>query len=162
MKLLSIAFALFSTVFTVASAASLHNGTAQFGMGTGGFNFGVGYDYMYNQAQSLGGHFHYYSKDDKKGANGVMIIGATTGFHFFKGDWDFALTPSLDIVNIDGVDKTKGSKTGFGPGLSVGLLTALNEKVSLGFDFVHHYVWFGDDYRGKVIDDLNVKVRVGF
>lgn len=158
MKLLTLALAFFSTA---ASAAALHNAHVNAGMANGGFNFGAGYEYMYNQSQGLGGHFHYYSKDDKKGANGLMIFGAKTGFHFFKGDWDFALSPSVDIVNVDGA-KGAGSKMGFGPGLSIALMVALNERVAIGFDHVNHYVWFGDDYRGQVVDDLNFRVKIGF
>lgn len=163
MKHLLIALALLSGS-AFAAEAHKNNVLADVSMARGGFHFGAGYEYIYNGAQGIGGQLQFFSKStsDKTRSDGALVIGAMTGFHFYKGDWDFALTPSVNIINIDGVDDKKGSKTTLGPGISTGLTTALNDKVAIGFNFQNYYVWFGDEYRGFAISDLSFRVKVGF
>jgi hypothetical protein len=132
---------------------------------SGGVHFGGGYEYIYNGSEGIGGHLQMFqkkSKDSKTVAPGYLVIGAMTGFHFYKGDWDFALTPSMNIINVDVEEKDPGDKTTLGPGISISLTTALNDKVAIGFDYQNYYIWFGDDYRGPAITDLSFRLKVGF
>ncbi|MBX3022366.1 MAG: hypothetical protein KF799_11895 [Bdellovibrionales bacterium] len=168
MKTLLLALSIFSAA---AFAQSGGQGKAQnllvdVGFAQGGFKFGGAYDYIYNGSQGIGGQFHYYTKKEPAtgtaGKTGFMIAGAHTSYHFYKGDWDFSLAPSFNIVNIDNVGTNAEDKTGFGPGLSIGLTQAINDRVAIGFALNNYWVWFGEEIRGHQIDDLNFRVKVGF
>lgn len=162
MKRLGIAAVfLFASTAFAQSQGKQHNGSMDISFVKGGFHFGASYEYIYNSSQGLGGQFQYFPK--KSGDKGVMVVGALTGFHFYKGDWDFVLAPSFNIINIDVDTTTPGDQTTMGPGLTVGLTTALNSTVGIGFAFQNYYVWFGDDhYKGYILSDLAFRVKVGF
>jgi hypothetical protein len=140
-----------------------NNVLAQFGMNAGGLTLGFGYEYMFDQAQGIGGHFRYFSKDTSRGANGMTILGAMTGYHFFKRSWDFALSPSFNIIQIDSTSNTRASGTNMGPGLALSLTNQLNDHVAIGFEYSNWFVWFGKDYfRGLQISDLAIRLRYSF
>lgn len=163
MKSLLLVLSLFSACAFAQSQGKQHNVLIDVGFPANGFKFGGTYEYIYNGAQGIGGHLQYYPKKSAPGAvPGMMVLGAMTGFHFYKGDWDFSLAPSFNLINIDCDCTTPGDKTALGPGLTIGLTTALNDKVAIGFALQQYWVWFGEDYRGHVIDDLNFRVKVGF
>jgi hypothetical protein len=150
--------------------ASQHNVSGLLSKAAGGWSVGVGYEYMYDGATGIGGHFRTFSKEEGpiNIHNGFMIVGATLGHHFFKGKWDLAFTPSFNIISIDQAVEPKGTRTTpddattFGPGMSISLTWALTERVGLGFDYSNYWVWLEDDYAGQVISDMALKVKGSF
>lgn len=162
MKNLFLITLLFSGSLALAEAKTANSVSAELGFNAGGAEFGANYEYMFNGSQSVGGALLFSQKDTTHGQNGYVVLGGLTGFHFFKGDWDLSLAPSLNIINISSVNPNKSSTTTLGPGLSISLTTALNDKVALGFDYLNYWVWFSDDYRGLRLSDLLVKVKIGF
>lgn len=140
-----------------------HNASAVAGFNRGGFTFGAAYEYMYQDSMGVGAHLRWFNKEDSgtNRANGLFIIGAGAGHHFYKKSWDLSFTPSLNIINIDSVGAGDDSTT-FGPGLSIALLCQVSSAVAVGFDFSNYYVWFDDDYAGQVISDMAFKIRMGF
>lgn len=134
---------------------------ADIGFYTGGLSLGGGYEYLFDGAQSVGGQLRYFSKSNKRSANGYTMVGAFTGYHFYKKAWDFSLSPGMNIINISPAPRGD-SKTTLGPSLSIGLTTQLNDKVAIGFDYFNAWVWFDEDYRGPIVSDLQFKVSVGF
>lgn len=166
MKRFLLALLMTSSAAFAQGSGKQSNVLIDVGFPRNGFKFGGAYEYVYNGAQGIGGQFHYYPKktasNGNPGVSGVMVAGAFTGFHFYKGDWDFNLAPSMNIINIDCDCTTPGDKTAVGPGLAVNLTTALNAQVAIGFSFQNYWVWFGEDYRGKILDDLNFRVKIGF
>lgn len=161
---LALVSALLSSTVMAQTHTQSSNVLGYLGMARGGVTFGAGYEYLYNGSQGLGGQIHMYQKDSgtKHNSNGYLVVGGFTGFHFFKGDWDFSLAPGVNIINIDSTSTTTKSATTLGPSLQISLTTQLNQKVAIGFDYANYYVWFGDDYRGDVLSDLNFKVKVTF
>ena len=144
--------------------ASPHNVAVDLSMNEGGFSIGAGYEYMLDEGAgwSVGGHARAFQKDRSNGANGLMIIGAQSGYHFYKKAWDLGLVPSLNIVSIDSVSIKPGDATTFGPGLALTLTTQLTERFSVGFAYSNFYVWFNSDYRGLAISDLALRGRFSF
>jgi len=141
-----------------------HNLSAVASFATGGFNFGAAYEYLYQDSVGMGAHFRWFNKDDdaNNSNDGLLIVGAGMGHHFYKKSWDLAFTPSLNIINIDSARRGGDDATVIGPGLSVSLICQMFENVALGFDWANYWAWFDDDYAGKRVDDLGIKVRMNF
>lgn len=144
--------------------ASTHNISVSSSFNRGGFNIGAAYEYMHDQSWGFGGHIRSFPKetDANNPGNGVMVIGALLGHHFYKRAWDLSFTPSFNVIKIDSVRTTPGDTTTMGPGLTISLLWQIAEQVAVGFENSRYWVWFDDDYAGAVIDDLGVRVRVNF
>ena len=147
-----------------AAKASLHNVAVDLSVNEGGFSLGAGYEYMFDEAAgwSVGGHARVFSKDRPSYANGLMIIGAQSGYHFFKKAWDLGFVPSVNIISIDSYRVTPGNTTTVGPGLALTLTTQITERFAIGFAYSNFFVWFNNDYRGLAITDLALRGRFSF
>lgn len=155
--------AAFAQMDVRTARASQHNFSALLSKNTGGFSLGAGYEYMYDGATGVGAHIRSFSKEDS-GPNrnhGYMIFGAALGHHFFKGKWDLAFTPSFNMISIDALGTTPGDSTTMGPGMSISLVWALTEMISLGFDYSNYWVWFDDDWAGLRMSDMALKLKIG-
>lgn len=157
---------LFLAALTLVASASfadtkMNNVLVDAGFASGGFAIGGAYEYLYNGSQGIGAQLQMFQKDNKHSRNGVLVIGGFTGYHFYKGTWDFSVAPGLNIINISAANNGK-DVTSLGPGLQISLTQALNDKVAIGFDYQNYYIWFDDDYRGKTIDNLAFKLKVSF
>lgn len=170
-RLLTSSLVIFSAAWSVGASAqeftakaSPHNVFLDLSVNRGGLGVGAGYEYMLDPAAGLaiGGQVRGFSKDAHSRANGLMILGATGGFHFFKKAWDLAFTPSVNLISIDSYQQTPGDATTLGPGLGISLTTQLTERFAIGFAFNNYYVWFNNDYRGILINDLALRGRFSF
>ena len=141
-----------------------HHLSAVGGFSEGGFTFGVAYEHLIDNSTGLGAHVRVFNKDDSAPglANGIMIVGAVAGHHFYKKNWDLAFTPSFNIINIDSVVASPDDASVVGPGLSISLLYNLTPNLAMGFDNSRYWVWFDDDYAGLAIDDFAIKVKMSF
>lgn len=136
-------------------------------MAKGGFSIGASYEYMLDPSTGVGGQLRTFQKHDT-GPNlypGVTILGAIGAAHFYKKNWDLSFTPSFNIISVDSyaASGTKpGDATTMGPGLSVGLTWAINQHVGLGFDYSNYWVWFQEDWRGPIVNDLAFRLKASF
>lgn len=130
----------------------------------GGFSIGAAYEYSLEDSMGVVGHFRLFSKEDapKNPGHGLMVAGIGAAHHFYKKSWDLAFTPSINMINIDNVSKTGDDATAFGPGLSVSLLCQMTDRIAAGFEWANYWVWFNEDFAGKRVDDLGLKVRMNF
>jgi hypothetical protein len=147
--------------------AGPHNIAADASFNAGGFALGGEYEYMYDDSTGIGGFFHMFPKDtsDKRPVNGLFVIGAEMGHHFYKKNWDLNFAPGLAILNIQQALKSPpapGDTTTLGPSLKISLLNQLTSAFALGFEFSNYYCWFNTDYSGFVRTDLAVKGRFTF
>lgn len=145
-----------------AARSSKHNGYATLGINSGGLTFGAGYENMIDVGTGLTGGVRWFSKDDKRPANGLFIFGGGVAHHFYKKHWDLAFTPSMNVINIDTASRAQDDVTTLGPGLSISLLWQASPRIAIGFDNTRYWVWFDDDYSGTLIDDLSVRMRASF
>lgn len=148
-----------------------HNFSVLGSFSPGGFALGAQYEYMYDGSTGIGGHIRTFPKSEASATNnnpdhGYMIFGAGLGHHFFKGKWDLAFTPTFNIISIDSASNANPPRpddaTTMGPGLSIALLWAMTDAISLGFDYSNYWVWFEDDYKGHRISDMAIKLKFGF
>lgn len=130
----------------------------------GGFSLGGAYEYMMQDSLGIVGHFRFFAKEDDPGnrSDGMVIIGAGASHHFYKKSWDLSFTPSFNIINIDSAAVGGDDKMALGPGLTIAFLTQVSANVAIGFDWANYWVWFDDDYAGKKVDDLAIKLRLSF
>lgn len=145
-----------------AGRGGLHNVNLKAGFTAGGFALGAGYEYLFDQATGIGGEFRTYQKNDDRGSDGVMVVGATLGHHFYKKSWDLSFTPSFNLISIDRASAASEDVSSMGPGLSIGLTWQMNQRVAVGFDNSRYWIWFDEDARGLVMDDMSVKVKASF
>lgn len=139
-----------------------HNAWGTGGFNLGGFTLGAGYEYSLDPAFGVGGYIREFPKDTKRGADGLVIVGAGAGYHFFKKSWDLAFTPGFAIVSIDSASALKDDTTTFGPSLGIGLMCQLTSIWAVGFENTRYWVWFSNDYQGELRDDMSIKVRASF
>lgn len=133
------------------------------GFSEGGVAFGAEYEYTGKPDFGLGGSLRIYQKDkDRKSgaAAGGMVVGGFIRPHFTKKAWDFYVSPGLAIITIDSPSNPPGDTTTLGPILALGLLYDLNGKFALGFSSQSAWVWFDEDYRGHVVQDMLVSLRI--
>ncbi len=127
----------------------------------GGLGLGADYEYAYSRTHGIGGYARMYQKDDDRGANGIVAIGGFIRPHFNKKSWDLYLSPGLAIISVDGTG-TRKDVTTLGASLALGLLYQVSPTIAFGIENMKHYVWFDADYRGLVMDELSLKLRVSF
>jgi len=141
-----------------------HSVNAVISFPNGGVSLGAGYEHMLQDSLGIEGHFRLFTKetDPSNASDGMLIIGAGASHHFYKKSWDLAFTPSLNLINIDTVKAGGDDTTALGPGLSISLLCQMSANVAVGFDWGNYWVWFNGDYAGKRVDDLALKLRLGF
>lgn len=147
-----------------AAGRTKHTINAVASMARGGFSIGASYEYMVDPSTGVGGQLRSFQKHDSGPNNypGITILGAVGAAHFYKKNWDLSFTPSFNIISIDSYTTKPGDATTMGPGLSLGLTWALNPNVGLGFDYSNYWVWFQEDWRGNVVDDLAFRIKASF
>lgn len=162
--LLSWSGASFAANGTGPITSGLHSIYGAVGFTEGGFALGADYEYMGFSTFGLGGYLRMYQKDEDRGTagNGVVTFGAFVRPHFSKKEWDFYVSPGFGIISIDAVGRTPGDSTTAGPSLALGLLYELTSTVSLGVENMRSWVWFDEDYRGLVVNDMMFKFRLNF
>ena len=145
-----------------STSGAVNSAYLNLGYAAGGLNFGGAYEYLFNGAQSIGGQVHLFPKDQGHLAYGYTIVGAFTGFHFYKGDWDLSFAPGLNIMNVGSVVTSIKDETILGPSFSLSLVVAISSRLSLGFDYVNYYGWFTNFYRGLRVSDTELKLKLNF
>jgi hypothetical protein len=167
-KLVLVVTVLFSALAFAAtdehsSPNGPHNVAATLGFGQGAVSISGAYEYMFDPSMGGGGYLRIFPKQTSGAMNdGLTILGANLGFHFYKKNWDLSFAPGLAIINIDSANPKVDDVTTLGPSLSVGILYQNNNIWAVGFDNSHYYAWFNSDHRGQIADDLSVKVRATF
>ncbi|MGE0762032.1 MAG: hypothetical protein AB7N80_02015 [Bdellovibrionales bacterium] len=136
-----------------------------FGFTEGGFALGVDYEYTGMGDYGVGGYVRIYQKDDDTSGGtsaGLTTVGAFIRPHFNKKKWDMYVSPGLAIIQIDGVSNPPGDSTTLGPSMALGLLYEMTGSVALGVESMSTWVWFDEDYRGQVMEDLMLRFRMSF
>lgn len=130
----------------------------------GGFNFGAAFEHLYTDSMGIDGHIRIFNRDSKAPgtSDGLLIVGVGAAHHFYKKSWDLALTPSLNIINVDPASSSVDDKTTFGPGMTISLLCQWTPHLAFGVDWANYWVWFDSDFAGKRVDDLAVKAQYSF
>jgi hypothetical protein len=150
----------------LASAAfadtKVNSADVDLGVAQGGITIGGAYEHLYNGAQGIGGQLQIFQKDKDHFAPGIIVIGGFTGYHFYKGTWDFSLAPGMNILAISAYDSSHKDTTTFGPSMQIGLTQALNDQFALGFDYANYWVWADKDYRGWIMSTMNVRLKINF
>lgn len=157
-------------MFGAATASAQSYGSSQhaihggFGFMNGGFALGVDYEYMGMSDFGLGGFVRIYEKDDEAPFSypGLTTFGAFIRPHFSKKAWDFYVSPGLAIISIDSYTATVDDVTTLGPVMAIGLMYELNGSVALGVESMSTWVWFDEDWRGQVMEDMMLRFRVSF
>ncbi len=132
------------------------------GFTEGGFSLGADYEYGADRTYGIGGLTRFYKKDTTttRGAHGIFMFGAFVRPHFHRRAWDLYITPGIAIVNIDA---TSGDDTtSLGPFFQVGLLYQMTDTMALGVENMITSVWFDDDHRGIVKEDIMFRGRFSF
>ena len=132
------------------------------GFTQGGLSLGADYEYAADRTYGVGGLIRMYNKDsDAPGtADGVMVIGAFIRPHFHRRAWDLYVTPGFGIINIDSVNGD--DTTTLGPFMSYGVLYQMTPSVAVGMENMLTYVWFDEDTRGPVMEDIMMRARFSF
>ncbi len=135
------------------------------GFWTGGMVLGVDYEYLGKQDFGLGGYLRMYEQDEDRQSPGVTTIGFFIRPHFNKKSWDFYVSPGFGIIKIDDYDSNRNNgddATTLGPSMALGLMYDLGGAISIGVESMSYWVWFEDDYRGQILEDFAMKLRVNF
>jgi len=142
---------------------SRHSVYGAVGFTAGGVALGADYEYNSSRSFGIGGYVRMYQKDDENPgqSSGLTTFGGFIRPHFTKKDWDLYVSPGLGIMSIDAVG-TGDDSTTLGASLAIGLLYDINGKASIGAESMSHHVWFEEDYRGQILEDLMVKFRMAF
>lgn len=130
------------------------------GFSGGGLALGADFEYAADRTYGLGGMARFYQKDEDRGQDGYMVIGAFIRPHFHRRAWDLFITPGLAIVNVD--DTGGNDATSLGPFMSYGVLYQFSETAAFGLDNSVYTIWFDDDYRGVVLEDVMFRARFSF
>jgi hypothetical protein len=145
------------------SLSGPHNVSGTLGFAPGGVTISGAYEYMMDASWGVGGYLRMFPKEDSlpNPDEGLMIVGATLGHHFYKKNWDLSFTPGFALINIDAIGG-RDDVTTFGPSLGIGLLYQLTGTWAVGFENTRYWVWFDSDWAGELRDDMSFKVRATF
>jgi hypothetical protein len=139
--------------------------TPLLGFSAGGIAVGLDFEYAHDRTYGLGGYFRMYPEDDETGKenNGYTAFGGFIRPHFNRQAWDFYVSPGFGFLSVEpGVDGLD-DETLLGPSLSIGLLYEVSPTMSIGFDHMNLYGWFGEnDYRGHVYEEILAQLRLIF
>lgn len=132
------------------------------GFTEGGFSLGADYEYGADRTYGIGGLTRFYKKNDGSGkrADGIFMFGAFIRPHFHRRAWDLYVTPGIAIINIDAINGD--DTTSLGPFFQVGLLYQMTDTMAMGLENMLTAVWFDDDYRGIVKEDIMFRARFSF
>lgn len=128
----------------------------------GGFGLGADYEYAYHSTYGIGGYTRFYQKDEDEGANGLFSFGAFVRPHFHRRSWNLYVAPGFGVTMVDPAAKNADSETVFGPAIMYGLLFKFSKQMAFGVENMKIYSWFGDDFKGHLLDDLAAKFRFEF
>jgi hypothetical protein len=170
-KKLTIFPFLTSLIFVSASASAEysesafstyeHSAWGAIGFTEGGLSLGGDYEYAADRTFGVGGLTRFYQSDKDQGAAGIFLFGGYVRPHFHRRAWDLFLTAGLAVINIDDEAEDEKSTT-LGPVFGVGALYQISKVMAVGVESMGTYVWFDKNFRGKVMDDVMLRVRFSF
>lgn len=131
------------------------------GFTDGGLSLGADYEFAADRTFGVGGLARFYKKDEDASANGVVVTGAFIRPHFHRQAWDLHVTVGAAIVNVDNASNGD-DVTSLGPVWGLGLLYQLTETMAVGAENLSTAVWFDDDARGTVMEDIMFRMRFSF
>ncbi len=144
---------------SITNDVSSHTVYASLGFWNGGFSFGGDYEHPSHRTFGVGGQIRYYSKDNDRGMPSLFVVGGFVRPHFNRRQWDFYVSPGFNLMMIDG---NNTDETVLGPSLTLGLLYQIKRNMAVGMDQTNLVGWFNDDYRGQILQDLMMKLRLSF
>lgn len=132
------------------------------GFTEGGFSLGADYEYAADRTYGIGGMAKFYKKDSSRPANGIFMFGAYIRPHFHRRAWDLYVSPGVAIINIDNTSANGDDTTSLGPFFQAGVLYQITPSVAIGMENQITAIWFDDDTRGIVKEDIMFRARFSF
>ncbi|NQZ02257.1 MAG: hypothetical protein HRT45_16490 [Bdellovibrionales bacterium] len=138
-----------------------HSAWGSIGFTEGGLALGGDYEYAADRTYGAGGLTRFYQSDEDRGARGIFLFGGYVRPHFHRRAWDLFVTAGMAIININDEVADEQSTT-LGPVFGLGVLYQVSKVMAVGVESLGTYVWFDEDFRGKVMDDAMLRVRFSF
>ncbi|MEO0336056.1 MAG: outer membrane beta-barrel protein [Pseudomonadota bacterium] len=138
-----------------------HAAWGSIGFTEGGLALGGDYEYAADRTFGIGGLTRFYQEDEDRGAPGIFLFGGYVRPHFHRRSWDLFLTAGMAIISID--DEARDEEaTSLGPVFGVGVLYQVTKVAAIGVESLASYIWFDEDFRGQVMEDVMFRVRFSF